>query len=267
VRLLPLLRSCHPLPAAGVTTISGLLVLGLGADPATAALATGTVGLSQLSVGWANDAIDARRDSAVGRDDKPLVVADEEQADRRTVMICALAATALTIAAGLAWGWPTGGWILLALASAQLYNWPLKATPASIVPYLVSFGALPAFLAGTAGRIAPGWLMLGAALLGGGAHLVNAVPDLADDTATGVHGLPQRLGRARSLALAGALLAAATVTLIIGARPPWWVSVGAIALAAALPFVMLLGSPRRAFQAVIAIAAVDVFLLVIADNL
>ena len=32
------------------------------------------------------------------------------------------------------------------------------------------------------------------ALLGVGAHLVNALPDLADDEATGVRGLPHRLG-------------------------------------------------------------------------
>src|SRR5689334_23640510 len=49
----------------------------------------------------------------------------------------------------LAWGWPAAGWFLLAFASAQLYNWPLKATPASIVPYLVSFAALIEFI-GTA---------------------------------------------------------------------------------------------------------------------
>ena len=33
-----------------------------------------------------------------------------------------------------------------------------------------------------------------AAALGSAAHFVNVLPDLADDAATGVHGLPHRLG-------------------------------------------------------------------------
>ena len=43
----------------------------------------------------------------------------------------------------------------------------------------------------------PAWMMATGAVLGVGAHLLNALPDLADDDATGVRGLPQRLGAGR----------------------------------------------------------------------
>ena len=55
------------------------------------------------------------------------------------------------------------------------------------------------------------------ALLGVGAHLVNVLPDLADDAATGVRGLPHRLGARRSSVLAAAVLVGATVVIVVGA--------------------------------------------------
>lgn len=250
-----LIRACHPLPATAVTVITGALALGLGHSPGSAALAAASIGASQLSIGWANDAIDARRDQAVGRTDKPLA----SRADLLgTVQIAALIATAVTLIAALAWGWPRGFWLAIALISGQLYNWPLKGTPASIVPYLVSFGALPAFLSAEP----PAWLVIGAALLGGGAHLVNAIPDLADDEATGVRGLPQRIGARASLYLASALLLGATCALVFGARPPWWASAGALVLAASLPVLGRFASPRFTFRALLVVAAVDVVLLI-----
>jgi 4-hydroxybenzoate polyprenyltransferase len=252
-----LLRACHPLPAAAVTLISGALALALGNSPASAALAATTVGASQLSVGWANDVIDARRDQAVNRRDKPLVVHSDF---RRTAKIAAIIATLATIAACGAWGWPRGAWMALALVSAQLYNWPLKATAASIVPYLVSFGALIGFLAPAD---PPVWMIVAAALLGGSAHLVNAIPDFEQDNRTGIRGLPHRLGEKPSLYLSAALLLAATALLVWGARPPWWAAVAALTLAAALPALGRWAPPRATFRALLFLAGIDVVLLIL----
>jgi 4-hydroxybenzoate polyprenyltransferase len=251
-----LLRACHPLPAAAVTVLSGLLALALGQPPGVAALAAVTIGLSQLSIGWANDVIDAGRDRIAGRPDKPLVA----RADLiGVVKIAAWVAAGLTLVAAVAWGWPRGPLVVVALGAAQLYNWPLKGTVASIVPYLVCFAALPAFLAPSS----PWWLILAAALLGGSAHLLNAVPDLVDDAATGVRGLPHRLGERASLAVASVLLVAATATLVFGAKPPWWA--GAVALLASASPIFLAGylSTRLIFRLVIVVAAMDVVLLVL----
>jgi len=252
-----LLRACHPLPAAAVTAISGALALALGNTPAQSALAAATVGASQLSVGWANDAIDARRDQAVNRRDKPLVVHSDFLG---TVKIAAVIATLVTLAACWAWGWPRGAWMALALVSAQLYNWPLKATAASIVPYLVSFGALIGFLAPHG---APVWMIAAAALLGASAHLVNAIPDFEQDSLTGVRGLPHRLGEKPSLYLSASLLLAATGLLVFGARPPWWASLTALALAVALPVLGRWAPPRATFRALLLMAGVDVVLLIL----
>lgn len=255
-----LLRACHPLPAAAVTVITGGLALGLGQSGSTAVLAAATIGASQLSVGWANDAIDAKRDQTVNRTDKPLV----SRADLvGTVRTAAWIATAVTLAAAVAWGWPRGAWLALALLSAQLYNWPLKATVASIVPYLVSFGALPAFVTDHP----PPWLIAAAALLGGAAHLVNAIPDLADDEATDVRGLPHRIGATASLYLASGLLLAATATLVLGAQPVWWASASTLLLAGSLPLLGRFAPPRTTFRALLLVAAVDVVLLIVAGAL
>ncbi|WP_212840009.1 UbiA family prenyltransferase [Catellatospora sp. IY07-71] len=263
---LRLLRACHPLPALAVTAFGALLAAGMGHSPAGIAAVTVTVGLSQLSVGWANDAIDAARDAAVGRTDKPLA---GDPAARRTVAVAAAVATGGTVAACLAWGWPAGAWFLAALVSAHLYNHPLKATPVSIVPYLVSFACLVEFVstARPGAPAAPGWLVAAAALLAGAAHLLNAVPDLADDAATGVHGLPQRLGARRSLLAASGLLLAATLTLLAGARPPLWAGLAALATTAGLIVTGWYAAPRTAFRALLAAAAVDLVLLVLSGAL
>ncbi len=251
-----LVRACHPLPAMAVTVISGALALGLGQPLWIAALAAASIGASQLSVGWANDTIDATRDQAVGRADKPLALRPGLFA---LVRWAAVVATLVTLGVAIAWGWPRGFWLAVALISAQLYNWPLKATPLSIVPYLVSFGALPLFVSDHP----PGWIVAAAALLGGAAHLVNAIPDLADDAVTGVRGLPQRMGARPSLLLASLLLLAATVTLVFGAGLPWWAGAVALGLALGLPVLGVFGAARTTFRALIAVALIDVVLLVL----
>ncbi len=248
-------RGCHPLPAAAVTALSGVLAVALGQPLRTAALAAATIGATQLSIGWANDAIDAPRDQASGRADKPLVA---RPGLRRTLWVASGVAAAVTGLAALAWGWPRGFLVFSALVAAQLYNWPLKSTVASVVPYLVCFGLLPAFLAPGV----PGWVIAAAALLGAAAHFVNVIPDLADDEATGVRGLPHRLGAKASLYLASALLIAVTVLLVLGARPPLWAAITASLGAASLPLLSHFAQPRFAFRALLAIAAVDVVLLV-----
>jgi 4-hydroxybenzoate polyprenyltransferase len=114
----------------------------------------------------------------------------------------------------------------------------------------------------------PAWLVAAGALLGGGAHFANVLPDLADDAATGVRGLPHRLGATGSQVAAGVLLLAATLTLVLGPDgPPSWAGVAA---AAAAVVVLPLGwyAARRArgrpvamFRAVIVVALIDVLLL------
>ena len=110
----------------------------------------------------------------------------------------------------------------------------------------------------------PLWLPLAGALLGVGAHLVNVLPDLADDAATGVRGLPHRLGARWSPVAGRGVLVAAAVVIVVGAP----VESGAVAVVA-LVVVGGAGRGRAArrtgrtpFRAAIAMALVDVALLV-----
>ena len=65
-------RASHPGPTLVVSALALILGLSVGLDAPRLALLVGAVFAGQLSVGWSNDAIDARRDLAVGRADKPV---------------------------------------------------------------------------------------------------------------------------------------------------------------------------------------------------
>ena len=82
----------------------------------------------------------------------------------------------------------------------------------------MAFGSLPAVvsLALPEHRLPPAWMVAAGALLGVGAHLLNALPDLADDLETGVRGLPHRLGAHRLRWLAPAVLLAASAVTVFG---------------------------------------------------
>ncbi|WTY52630.1 UbiA family prenyltransferase [Micromonospora sp. NBC_01412] len=265
--VLGLVRASHPEPAVAVTVVAGLLAQGVGHRPAGVATVVLTVLASQLAVGWSNDRLDADRDAAVGRTDKPVA---SGAVSARAVGLAAGAAALATVLLAAATNRTAAVWAAVALVSALSYNWPLKSTRVSVLPYAVSFGALPAFvvLALPGAPAPPAWLVAAAALLGAGAHFANVLPDLADDARTGVRGLPHRLGAAGSRVAAAGLLLAATVTLVVGPPgPPSWAGLSAVATAALVPpLTWYAGRGARrgvaAFRAVMLVALIDVVLLV-----
>jgi 4-hydroxybenzoate polyprenyltransferase len=232
--LVGLVRATHAAPAAVVTALAALLAAALGSGVATTVLVTAAVGTGQLSIGWSNDWMDAERDTAVGRADKPVVAG---LVTAPTLRACALSAAAACVVLSLATGLVPGLVHVVAVAGAWAYNAGLKATVWSWAPYAVSFGLMATFvvLAAPGDRVPAGWVVLAVALLAVGAHVVNTLPDLDDDAATGVRGLPHRLGRRASGVLAPALLVAAAAVVVAGpAGPPRAVAWAAGALAAAL---------------------------------
>jgi 4-hydroxybenzoate polyprenyltransferase len=217
----------------------------------------------QLSVGWSNDLLDEARDRAVARTDKPLAAGEVSTS---TVRAACAAAVVATVGLSLACGVAAGLVHLLCVASAWAYNAGLKATVWSWLPYAVSFGGLTVFvaLAGQPSRPPPVWVPVAAALLGVGAHLLNVLPDIADDEATGIRGLPHRIGARLVPAAAVAVLVAATLVLVLGADLPWQWSTGGLAVVAMLAAVALTGRRRWPFLAAVGIALTDVVLLVAA---
>ncbi|MFV2099542.1 UbiA family prenyltransferase [Micromonospora sp. LOL_024] len=274
--VLGLVRASHPEPTAAVTTVAGLLAAGVGHPPGAILGVALTVAASQLAVGWTNDLLDAGRDAAVGRTDKPVAAG---ALDRGTVTVAASVAVGATVALALTTNPLAALCAIVALVSALLYNWPMKSTPASVLPYAVSFAALPAFvvLALPGAPAPPVWLVSAAALLGAGAHFANVLPDLTDDARTGVRGLPHRLGPTGSRAAAVGLLIAATGTLVLGPPgPPSGVGLAAIAAAVVIFFLAwyagraanrAVARPVVAFRAVMLVALIDVALLVTSGRL
>jgi 4-hydroxybenzoate polyprenyltransferase len=249
-----------------------LLAAGVGHRGWSLAGVCAAVAATQLSVGWVNDWLDADRDRVAGRTDKPVA---EGAVDRRTVGLAGLLASLAIPFLGLPFGPAATVCITLVGIFALLYDWPLKSTAFSVVPYLVAVGLLPAFVVvALPGHPAPpAWLVAAGALLGGGAHFANVLPDLADDAATGVRGLPHRLGAGWSQVAAAALLLAATLTLVLGpAGPPSWAGLAAAGAAAVvLPLGWYAarrarGRPVAMFRAVIVVALIDVLLLILSGR-
>ena len=261
-RAAALLGACHPGPAFAVTMLAGLLAAAVGLGAGHVALVVAAVLTGQLSIGWSNDLIDLARDRAVGRQDKPLV---DGRVSERAVRVACTVALVLTVPLSLACGWLAGTVQLVCVAAGWAYNLGLKATVWSWLPYAVAFGGLPAFVSLTAhpDELPPLWLPAAGALLGVGAHFVNVLPDLADDAATGVRGLPHRLGARWSPVVAAAVLVAAAVVIVVGA-PVESAVVAAVALlvTAGLAAIALLAHGRTPFRAAIAMALVDVAMLV-----
>jgi 4-hydroxybenzoate polyprenyltransferase len=257
-----LLGAAHPGPAFAVTVLSALLATAVDLSAARIALVVAAVLSGQLSIGWSNDLVDLRRDRAVARADKPLATgAVSERVARAACMSAAVA----TVPLSLLCGWVAGAVHLACVACGWAYNLGLKSTPWSWAPYAVAFGGLPVFVSLSAEPhdLPPVWLPVAGALLGVGAHFVNVLPDLGDDEATGVRGLPHRLGARWSQVVAAVVLVAATVVIVVGAPvESTAVAVVALTLSGGLGLVALLSSGRTPFLAAIAMALVDVVMLV-----
>jgi 4-hydroxybenzoate polyprenyltransferase len=261
-----LLRSSHPGPAAGVTVITVLLGVAVRLEPLAIVLLGVTMALNQLSIGLSNDWLDAARDREAGRSDKPVASGEIPVA---VVRGAAVSAAGLAVLLSLSLGIPFALAHLAALGSGWAYNAWLKHGRLSPLPYLVAFGVLPmlATLALPNPALAAWWAVAAGSLLGLAAHVANVLPDLADDAATGVRGLPHRLGRVGATVLGGVALAGAAIALAlgIGLDSPIAFAGLALSLAASVGAVgSTLRGSRWGFRFVIVAALIDVVLLVFA---
>jgi len=157
--------------------------------------------LGQFVVGWSNDLIDFPLDKAAMRLNKPLVAgAVTEKLLRISIVVALLGALIVSLLSPL--GISGTAIHFLGLLSAAAYNLRLKSTVLSVVPYIVSFGALPWAIYVAAGTSPPTWLVLGFILISSAFHFLNVLKDLKSDIAQGVLGLPQVLGRKKSIVIA-----------------------------------------------------------------
>ena len=233
--------------------------------PRSALLALAVL-VGQASIGWANDFVDAPLDEAAGRRDKPIPTGAVR---RRAVGAAAATALVVDVPLSLVLGWRAGTAHVVAVGSAWHYDLWLKRTPASAVPFALSFGLVPVIIA----TMLPGdplprpSIVAAAAACGVAAHFSNTLPDVDADMRTGVRGLPQRLGPTVSTAVAASFVAIASVCLVVAtAAAPLALAAAAVDVAAAM-FVVARGSDRdRAFKLVIAAVAVLVAAFVISGG-
>ena len=267
-RPIALALSTHPGPTVAVTVVTAVLALGTGLDAGRLALVTAAVFFNQVSVGLSNDWIDAKRDAAVGRRDKPVARGWISVPAVRTASIVTVV---LAVLLTLPLGWAATLAHVVFIASAWSYNLWLKRSPLSVLPFVVSFGLLPAIvtLSTVPPFFAPYWMLGAGALLGVAAHFSNVLPDLADDAATGVAGLPHRLGRRTSGLTIAVGLAVASALVVFGAGDPGvvqWIGLAVtLSLAAVCGVLAVILPPTRLlFQLIMAAAIVDVVLLALA---
>lgn len=213
-----LLRAAHLEPSVAVTIVACALALGAGRSSGGVAWVGAAVLAGQLSVAWGNDWLDRERDRAAGRTDKPVATGALSETAVRTA---ALGALAVCIPLSLASGVRATAVHLLALAVGWAYNLAFKFTAASVVAYAAAFCLLPVFIwQGLDGApLPPWWSVVGAGLLGAGAHFTQALPDLDVDARTGVRGLPQRLGYRGSLVATASLLSGGALVIATGVWP------------------------------------------------
>ena len=258
-----LARACHPAPTLAVTALVCAFAAILGWRGGGLALVGLAVLTGQLSVGWVNDAHDASLDRAAARAAKPVVAG---LIAPRALWAAALAALALSCALSwLAAGWLGGSLHVWAVAWGWLYTLGLSRTPLSWLPYALAFGALPAFLTvGLDGDGAPLWLTLAFAVTAVGAHLANALPDVARDRAEGVGGLAVSLGERRAALLCWALTGAGTGIVALEALPRWPLLSGVIALGWLAAVLLVRTGRASAFPALLGLVGLDVAAIAVA---
>jgi 4-hydroxybenzoate polyprenyltransferase len=222
--------SCHPLPSVAVSALSAGLAALAGLPVGRGVLVTTAVFTGQLSIGWSNDYLDAERDRVAHRSDKPVAAGTLAP---RVVGAAAVVAFILTLSLSAALGWRGGAAALVIVLCGWLYNLGVKATALSWLPYAIAFGMLPAVatLSASPSRWPAAWVLAAGALLGVAAHLANVLPDVRGDVATGVRGLPHRLGTRATALTAAAILSAGSAVVLFGpgAQHVRWRSAGFVA--------------------------------------
>jgi 4-hydroxybenzoate polyprenyltransferase len=224
-----------------------------GAPPTALRLGVAMVAL-QASIGIVNDLVDAPRD--VGRvPPKPIPAG---LVGRRQALLMASLAAGLGIGLSMASGPPLVVIAIVVLAIGYGYDFVLKGTVWSWVPFAVGIPLLPVFgWVGVTGGLpqGSGVVVVAAMVAGAGLAIANARADLEVDRASGTASVATALGLDRSWWLANGLFLGVAVVagaLLIG--PGAFVGAALAALLLAGVGVGLLvigavlgrkGSPRR----------------------
>ena len=206
-------QACHFGPTVIVTTIAFVFGTYYWWEGPAFVIAF-TVALGQLVVGWSNDLYDYKDDLAHGRTKKPLVsglITPLYLSKWLRFMIpfsfIANLLGPLGIKGGLVY--------MFGIAWGVAYNFYFKFSAFSPLPFAIAFAALPSSIAISKGITPPLWMLLGGSIFGMAAHFINVIKDMKEDQASGIQGLPQRLGTKRSVIVAITLIALGVLALYL----------------------------------------------------
>ncbi len=215
-RIRGLLQAAHFLPTLIVTSIAFVFGVHLWWEGPAYVIAF-TVFTGQLVVGWSNDLYDFADDQRHGRSNKPLVsglISKEYLRKWLTFMVPFSFVVNILGPLGI-----KGGLLYwLGIGFGVAYNFYFKFNVLSPLPFAIAFAALPSCIAISKSITPPVWMWLGGAILGCAAHFINVIKDMDQDRESEIRGLPQRVGKSGSIAIAGALLAIAVLIIFSDAR-------------------------------------------------
>ena len=205
------LIASHFGPTLLVTTITFILATKLWWEGPAYLIAL-AIFLGQLIVGWTNDLYDFRDDLKHNRINKPLVTGELKPAElKRAIFIVLPIAVIVNLTGPL--GLKAGAISIFGIGLGVSYNFYLKPTALSPIPYALAFALLPAALVISTDRTPPLWMYWAGGLLGMSAHFANVLKDFKEDKASGITSLPISLGRIPSRFITAAFLIAATISL------------------------------------------------------
>ena len=211
-KLKGLLKASHFGPTLIVTAISFAFGVHYWWEGPAYVIAFG-VFTGQLVVGWSNDLYDFDDDLKHQRTKKPLVsglITKQYLQKWLRIMVAFSFVANLLGPLGM-----KGGLVyMLGIACGVAYNFYFKFNLLSPLPYAIAFAALPSSVAISKDINPPMWMLLGGALFGMAAHFINVIKDMDQDQASGIKGLPQRLGRTKSITAAAVLIALGAAILI-----------------------------------------------------
>ncbi len=208
-----LLKASHFGPTLIVTSISWFFAAYYWWEGPAFVIAFG-VFTGQLVVGWSNDLYDYEDDLKHNRIKKPLV---SGVISRKYLTNWLRFMVPFAFVANLfgPLGFKGGLVYMFGISMGVAYNFYFKYNRFSWLPYALAFAALPSCVAISKGVTPPVWMWLGGAIFGSAAHFINVIKDIDQDRASGIGGLPQRLGERNSIVAAIALIGLGILALFL----------------------------------------------------
>jgi 4-hydroxybenzoate polyprenyltransferase len=202
------------------------------------------MGFAQAAIGVLNDYCDRALD-ATSKPRKPLVRGTVQPGEALALVIIL---PGLALLAAQPFGLAPVLILAAIMALGFAYDLRFKGTPVSALLFALHFPLLPIFVWAAVGAWQPflPWILPIGAALGTAMNIANSLPDLSEDIAAGVRGLPHLLGLGRDLALVWSIpLALALLIWLLhlsGLVPglPLWLALATLAAVASTVAAMLL---------------------------